>query len=55
MMPESALLVAMLSDGDAHDAVEAVADFLVSIGYHDAAKELRARADDEPCGELHHV
>ena len=53
-MSEAALLVAMLSDGDAHDAIEAVAEFLISVGYHDAAKELRSRADEfEPCGEMH--
>jgi hypothetical protein len=44
-IPEQHVLTAMGDEG-LRLAVEAVADLLVSIGYHDAAKELRARYDD---------
>lgn len=47
MMPESEVL-SRIGLGGMEETVEAVAELLVSIGYHDTATTLRARWDDEP-------
>lgn len=43
-MPEQAVLTRM--EGGFDDAMSAVADLLISLGYHDVTKELRLLADN---------
>lgn len=45
VMPEQKVLTQM-GEGGMPQAVEAVADLLVSLNYHDVARELRQRWDD---------
>lgn len=53
MIPESEILTRMGIKG-LENGVSAACDLLVSIGYHDAAKTLRERWDEENWDEADH-